>query len=167
MKKLALILGIAAVSFSSCKKDLPEVGGTSAQKLANEWWVKLTDGTGADIYHIGYYKLATYNSASNSNEVWVDDLKEGYGFKVKANANFDNLTFAGATAANEYYNPARPTNFPQTVTITEGKVLQGAGHSKTGNVTDSIYMKVEFSDDPGTIYTVSGTARTKYLEDDY
>ena len=36
-----------------------------------------------------------------------------------------------------------------------------------GNVVDSIHMKVEFSDDPGTIYEMNGTARTRFAEDDY
>lgn len=166
MKKLALIVGIAIVGFSSCKKELPDVGGTSAQKIANEWWCTLTNN-GTDVYHIGYFKLSTYNTAANNNQVWVDDLKGGYGFKVKAAADFTNLTFSGATASNEYYNPASPASFPQTVTITDGKVLPGVGHSRTGNVTDSINMKVEFSDDPGRVWTISGTARTKYVEDDY
>jgi hypothetical protein len=166
MKKLALILSITIVALSSCKKELPEVGGTSAQKIANEWWVTLTQN-GTDIYHIGHYKLSTYNTADNNNTIWVDDLKGGYGFKVKANADFTNLGFSAATAANEYYLSTNPAKFPQTVTITEGKVLPGLGHSKTGNVTDSINMKVEFSDDPSTTYTISGTARTRYTEDDY
>jgi hypothetical protein len=28
-------------------------------------------------------------------------------------------------------------------------------------------MKVEFSDDPGTIYEMNGTARTRFIEDEY
>jgi hypothetical protein len=41
------------------------------------------------------------------------------------------------------------------------------GHSKSGNVADSIHMKIEFSNDPGNIYEMNGVARTRFPEDDY
>jgi hypothetical protein len=160
MKKSILILGVVAlVSLVSCKKDLPDPGATSAVKMANEWWVEFKDNTGADIFSLGHFKLSTYNSAANNNEIWIDDLENSWQFKVKAQADYSNLTFAANQQDNEYY--------PIKVNITEGKVLPGLGHSKTGNVTDSITMKVEFSDDPGNVYTISGHGRTKFAEDEY
>ncbi|MGZ3837578.1 MAG: lipid-binding protein [Flavisolibacter sp.] len=159
MKKITIIISVLTLGFVSCKKDLPDVGGTAAQKVANEWWVELKDSTGADLYNLGHFKISTYNTAANNNEIWVDDLKNAWSFKVKAQVDYSNLTFKASAQDNEYY--------PIKVNITNGKVLPNAGHSKTGNVADSLYMKVEFSDDPGNIYTISGTARTKFAEDEY
>jgi hypothetical protein len=157
MKKFICIALVSMVVISACKKNLPDPGATSAVKIANEWWVTLKQGT-SDL--IGkHVKIATYNTSSNSDSIWVDDLENTWQFKVKAKANFDSLTFTTSQAQNEYYNI--------TVNLTNGKIFPGKGRSKTGNVTDSIYMQAEFSDDPGTIYTISGHARTRFAEDEY
>src|SRR3954471_17918702 len=158
MKRISIILTAAVVIlFASCKKNLPDIGGTSAQKIANEWWVTLDQGGTKDFYGIGHFKMATYNTAANNDSIWVDDFGNGWGFKVKAKADYSNLTFAQPTpAANEYYGI--------TVKITEGKVILGGGHSKSGNIVDSIHFKVEFSDDAGTVYEMNGHARTKFIE---
>jgi hypothetical protein len=156
MKKLLSILAITSVALSSCKKNLPDPGRTAPQNLANEWWVTLTLN-GQD--QVGHQKIATYNTSANTGEIWVDDLGNVWNFKVKATADLNNLTFAASKAQNQYYNI--------TVDITNGKVLPNAGHSKTGQVTDSINMQVKFSDDPGNTYTIAGTARTRWAQDDY
>jgi hypothetical protein len=157
MKKLAIVALAISTAFVSCKKELPDVGATSAQKVANEWWVTMKDASGADL--AGVFKLSTYNTSANNGDIWVDDLEHSWQFKVKAQVDYNNLTFKAANQGNEYY--------PITVTINDGKVLLNAAKSKTGNTTDSIYFKVEFSDDPGSIYTISGHARTKFAEDEY
>jgi len=157
MKKIICIAISGIVMFSACKKNLPDPGATSAVKMANEWWVTLKRGN-TDL--IGtHVKIATYNTSSNADSIWVDDLENTWQFKVKAKANFDSLSFTTSQAQNEYYNI--------TVNLTNGKIFPNQGRSKTGNVTDSIYMQAEFSDDPGTIYTISGHARTRFSEDDY
>ena len=168
MKKIYLFgITLTILVFTSCQKK-PDIGGTAAEKMANEWWVTLDQGGTQDVYGIGHFQIATYNSAANDNTIWVDDLTNGWGFKSKVTADYNTLTFAAANGAdNEYYDPAHPTKYPIKVTITEGKIIPNGGHSKTGVVTDSIYMKVEFSDDPGTIYTMPGHARTRFAEDDY
>ncbi len=159
MLKYFSIFALGLMICSSCKKDLPEVGGTSAEKLANEWWVTLDSVGVPDFYGIGNFKIATYNTAANDNTIWVDDLENGYQVKFKATADYTNLTFSAQAAANEYY--------PVTVNLTEGKIFPNAGHSKSGNIVDSIHMKLEFSDDPGFIYEMNGVARTRLIEDDY
>ena len=55
----------------------------------------------------------------------------------------------------------------ETVKFYEGKVITGGGMSKSGVVVDSIYLKVEFSDDPGVIYEIKGHQRTGFFEDEY
>jgi hypothetical protein len=134
------------------------VGGTSAEKVANEWWVTFTVN-GADIYGLGHQKLATYNTAANNNEIWIDDYENTWQYKVKALVDYSNLTFKATQADDEYHGVK--------VNITNGKFLLGAGRSKTGNVADSIYFQAEFSDDPGTINTIAGHSRTRFSEDDY
>ena len=153
MKKIFLFLIVSVLIIASCSKN-PDVGGTAAQKVANEWWVQV-DGNG----HFG--KLITSNTSANNDSIWIYDVGTSvWDFKVKAKVDYTNLTFA--TNAKSIF-PGYNIN----VKITDGKVLPGLGHSKTGDKTDSIYMKMEFSDDPGTIYTVTGHARTKFAEDEY
>ena len=163
MKKFVAIV-FASFLFIACNKNLPNVGGTSTQALANEWWVTYTVG-GADVLGIGHVKIATYNSSANNNELWIDDmgnLDTSYSFKVKATADVNNLTFSATNATNINYSTG--SSYPQTVSITNGKVLLNAAHSRTGNVTDSIYMEANIS---GTTYVISGYARTRWPEDDY
>ncbi|HYH14534.1 MAG TPA: lipid-binding protein, partial [Flavisolibacter sp.] len=164
MKKLALIIIVAVTALTACEKEKPEVGGTGAEKVANEWWVQFTlDGNAVKN---GFFAIATYNTASSQDSIWVDDLTHSFGFKSKAKVDLNNLTFAAANVQNTYFNPARPTSYPATtVSIINGKVLPGAGHSKAGNATDSIYVEVEFSDKPGAKYVLSGHARTGFEED--
>lgn len=163
MKRLSIIaITITIIVFSACQKK-PDVGGTSTQKLANEWWVQLFDPGGALVYPTTYYgHIATYNTSGDTgNQLWVDDQGEIWDFKVKANANPSNLTFDVKNAVSVI------DNYHIKVTITDGKIIENGGKSKTGVLTDSIYMKVEFEDDPGTIYTIRGHARTRFAEDDY
>jgi hypothetical protein len=168
MKKQLILILLSGVLLASCKKSLPDVGNTAAVKMANEWWVTLDLGNQKDYYGIGHFKIATYNASSNDNKMWVDDFKNGWGFKTKVTADYNALTFSlPAGGDNLYFDPSKPTAYPSTVKITNGKVLLNAAHSRSGNVTDSIYFNVEFSDDPGTIYTYAGCARTRFNEDDY
>jgi hypothetical protein len=167
MKRFTIIyLVLITTAMVSCKKD-PHIGGTAAEKIANEWWVTLTQN-GNDVFGIGHFHLSTYNTSANDTTIWVDDEKNGYGFKAKAKADFDNLNFmTSGNASNLYYNPSSPTAFPQSVAIQSGKILPNAAHSKAGNTTDSLYMKIQFSDDPANTYVISGYARTRFAEDDY
>jgi len=158
MKKIILALGITAFLFSSCDK-LPVIDGTAAQKMANEWWITLDSAGKVDYSGIGHFKIATYNTSVNNDSLWIDDLNHGWGVKFKAKADYNNLSFIAGNAPNSYS--------PITVNLIEGKILLMAGHSKSGNVVDSIHMKVEFSDDPGAIYEMNGHARTRFTEDDY
>lgn len=165
MRRIATYIA-AVILLASCKKELPEVGNTAAVNMANEWWVTLDYGTQKDVFHIGHFKIATYNAASNDNKMWVDDFKNGWGFKTKVVADYGALTFSVPVGDNLYYDPTNPV-FPSTVKITNGKIFPGIGHSKSGNATDSISFNIEFSDDPGTVYTYAGHARTRFSEDEY
>lgn len=164
MKRILAIAILGSFIFTSCDKNLPDPGGTSTQALSNQWWVTYTVN-GADVLGIGHIQIATYNSSSNNNELWVDDLghgRAGARFKVKTTADLNSRTFSATNATNLSYTTGS-TN-PQTITITNGVVIPGAAHSRTGNVTDSIYMQANIG---GTTYTIAGYARTRWPEDDY
>ena len=156
-KKLLGMLIIVTIFSLSCKKDV-HPGETAAVKAAHGWWVTFTLG-GSDVYGLGTFFINTYNTSANDDSLWVDDLGHSWQFKVKTKIDYSNLTFSTNNAPNEYYNI--------TVNLTEGKILPLAGKSKSGNVTDSIYFKANFSDDPSNTYVISGTARTSFIEDDY
>ncbi|OQP63507.1 hypothetical protein A3860_24515 [Niastella vici] len=147
-----IILFFGAACMWACSKDLPDAGGTSAKEFANEWWVKIND-TGKVV------KLSTYNTSLNPDSMWVDDLKHLGSFKCKAKIDVSALTFSVQNSSNTYS--------AVTVNITNGKILKNAGVSKTGNVVDSIYMEVEFSNKPGIKNKIAGSARTRWDEDDY
>lgn len=166
MKKIPILLIFMAVSMgvlsTSCQKSI-DVGATSAVKVANDWWCQLTDTTGQVL--VSYAPFATYNTSENDDSMWVDDNENLYGFKVKAKFNSDG-TFETASSFNADYDPSNPTDFPETVTITDGKVLSNAAKSKTGVTVDSIYMKIKFSGDPDT-YLIEGLAKTGWDADNY
>jgi len=160
MKKLSII-GLALtvlviLGLTSCKRTLPDYGRTSTVKFSNGWWCNLYQG-GSALYAKPAF-FSTYNTSAGDS-IWVDDLANLWDFKVKAAIDQAGLTFSTKNAQNEYYDIQ--------VTITDGKILPKAGHSITGLATDSIYMKVVFSDDPTTTYEIKGTARTGQEADDY
>lgn len=166
MKKILLILSLSIFVFISCQK-VQDPGATSAVKVANEWWVTLDSVGISDYYGLAPQKILTYNTASNDNTIWVDDSKNTYGFKIKASVDYNNLTFVSdPLAANEYFIPGS-TSFPETVKLTDGKIFPKMGHSRSGNIVDSIHFKIEFSDNPGFIYEINGVERSKFAEDDY
>lgn len=152
---LSVVLSIIAIS---CKKTLPDYGHTATEKASNGWWITFTLG-GVDVYNLGHQFFSTYNTSLNPDSIWIDDLGHTWNFKCKTAINYPALTFSTTSSQNTYYN--------DTVTIQNGKILLKAGHSKSGNVTDSIYMEATFSDDPTDKYIISGTARTGFIEDDY
>jgi hypothetical protein len=170
MKKIHLylltLLTLAGL-LSACEKDDPEVGYTAIGKAAGEWWVtyqvETSPGVLEDIYHLGHVPLLSYNTSDNaSNQIWLDEGSV-WPFKVKSGFDASNMSFTATNAPSIVQSNKK--NF--TLTVTDGKVLLGGGKSKTKVATDSIYFRAEFSDDPGTIYHISGHRRTGFLEDEY
>jgi hypothetical protein len=171
MKKIYLYL-LALIStaglLSACEKDDPEVGYTAIGKATGEWWVtykvETSPGTFEDIYQVGYTPLLSYNTSDNAaNLIWLDDQGNFWPYKFKSGFEGSTMTFSATNAPSIVQSGGN--NF--TVNITEGKVILGGGLSKTKVPTDSIYFQAEFSDDPGTIYHVSGHRRTGFLEDEF
>lgn len=179
MKRLFIILGLGVLTLGSCVKNRPDTGGTTTEKMANEWYVQLFLPNGSPAYAPDYHgRIATYNTSANDNQIWIDDFPhisgtswtgDIYAFRFKAQADLSNMTFSATKSPSELkgFVGTTPVNYIINVNVTDGKVIPDGGRSKTGVTTDSIYMKIEFSDDPGTIYTLKGHGRTRFAEDDY
>lgn len=147
------LIVIALGSITACKRTLPDFGHTAVEKMANNWWVTV-DGSA------GHYYFATYNASSNSaDSLWIDDINATIGLKALTVANYAKLTFSATLSPNQDQS--------DSVSVFNGKVITLGGHSKSGVATDSLYLQVVFSDDPGDTTTIAGTARTGLIEDDY
>lgn len=174
MKKILLIIA-AGVLMAACAKD--EIGGAATEALAGEWYVTAVaiDGNGevvydaAELFGIGHFHLDTYNTSSNSaTEMWIDDNGSFWEFKTKMSVDLASKTFQTADAPNAYY----PNPEDCLITITNGKILNGAATTPGKMPADSIVFHVSFSDDsyPGmygyTQYRIAGYRYTGLVNDD-
>ena len=164
MKKvLYLATMLLCMAITSCQKE--EIGGTATESLAGQWYVQANmvndDGSVIeDPYGLGRFQILTYNtSANNPNEIWVDDIKNFWNFKVKANGDINTLTFGAVNAENQRGDEI-------TINITNGKIIKNGGMQNNGSPADYITMDVEFSDDPGTIYRLEGVRYSGLAEND-
>jgi hypothetical protein len=155
------LLFCLAIANMACQED-PAPGGTVAEKVAGEWYVKFyaDDGSGnLELLDAGYYLAMTFNTAANNDSIWVNQL-DVLGFQVKAAFKKSDNTFdvVGGTNLED----------DNEVTIADGKVLIGKGRSTSGVKTDSIHFVASFSDD-GFVdeYVVAGHRRTGFLEDEH
>ena len=155
---LKIFLSIAVVGLIwSCSKK-PDVENTSTVKMAGEWFTQYYDGGTAVTDH---HKIITYNTSDPaSNKLWVFD-EEVWPFKAKFDIDYQSLTFKSLAATDNLEISGKK------IKVYEGKVIPLGGRSKSGNIVDSIYLKLEFSDDPGTIYEIRGHQRTGFFEDEY
>ncbi len=158
IKKLSYLLFSFAliVSFVSCDQEesIADPSSIVTEAVRGTWVVDMTwDGSFYD-----HNTINTYNTSSLAdNEIWIDDLKHGWGLKAKVNFDLGTLTFSASSADELYYGV--------TVNVTEGKIIKGGATAPSGDVVDSIYFKVEFSDIPGEIWEYSGYKSTAKIED--
>ena len=164
MKKvLYLATMLLCMAITSCQKE--DIGGTATESLAGQWYVQanMVNADGSvieDPYGLGRFQILTYNtSANNPNEIWIDDIKNFWNFKVKANGDINTLTFGAASAENQRGDEI-------TINITNGKIIKNGGMQNNGSPADYITMDVEFSDDPGTIYRLEGVRYSGLEEND-
>jgi len=167
MKKyILLFITISVFAFQSCEKEF-DPGGTLVEKMAGDWYCELQFEDGGEwvnllsLYGFDYFLMTTYNTAANNNELFLDDGDALWPFKGKVICDVANLTFnTGGKQTTNLYDEDIPFE------VKNGKVLLGEGLSVAGHVTDSIYMEVEFADDPGEIYRIVGHRRTGFTDDD-
>ena len=144
---------LLCMAITSCQKE--DIGGTATESLAGQWYVQanMVNADGSvieDPYGLGRFQILTYNTSANTpNEIWIDDIKNFWNFKVKANGDINTLTFGAASAENQRGDEI-------TINITNGKIIKNGGMQNNGSPADYITMDVEFSDDPGTIYRLEG-----------
>lgn len=167
MKKY-LILLFAALSFSltGCEETDVEPGGTAVEKMAGAWYVtweqKDAQGVWQDVLG-GTVEVDTYNTAANvPTEMW---LKETYllNTALKVATDYAGRTFGMSEttiAVNE-----KTWGAPKiTLSITDGKVLEGAATTPSGMPADSIVFFVNVQGDD--TYKVAGFRRTGFAEDE-
>ena len=160
MKKLLVYIAFIAFAFTSCDSvDLPEITGTKVQAMSGEWFVYVADAAGNDL--TGYTLLTTSNTAADNATDLLWDDHGTWPSKFVAKVNIANLTFDPSTGTANLANP------DAAVSIKEGKVIKNGATSTGGNVTDSIYVRLEFADDPGNDYIYTGYKRTGFLEDEH
>jgi len=153
-----LYLGAIIICFTACSKK-PDVEYTSTYKMAGDWWVEtFEDGAPWDDFQ----RIYTYNTSDpSSNQLWVDDQKHIWPFKGKFDVDYSSLSFKAKTGIPNLSETGK------TIDVIEGKIIPKGGHSKTGVVVDSIYLKLKFSDGGGSTYELKGHQRTGFFEDEY
>jgi hypothetical protein len=155
-----VLFGIFTMTvLASCENDGYDdydLGTTPSVEMNGEWYINGSDASGLLFEHA---KHVTYDSNEGNNTMYINDNKTGWYLKGKVVVDTKALTFS-ATAEPNLLDSG-------TFTITEGKILKGAAHSRAGNVTDSIYFKGVFSYQPTRVITFAGHKRTGFLEDNY
>jgi hypothetical protein len=175
MKKyisFALMTIALSFGFASCDVETnEEPGGTNVQNMAGRWVVSVSqvDENGnvkyqpEDLFGIMDVDLLTFNTAANSStEMWIDDDGNFWAFKFKMPVDYVAGTFSVTNvpydAANqEIADAIAAGNTPkdkdgndlvaETATISDGKIMYGAGHNIHGMPTDSIAFYITFTDD--------------------
>ncbi len=149
-----------ATTIYSCQEKL-EIGGTTTEKLAGEWWFAILDENGDVMfdYEAIASRMSTYNSAQNiASEIWIDDFQDGWEVKAKVSANIENLSFGSVDSVFNVY-------MDENMIIKDGQIWEQAATSKDGNVTDSIRFTLVFRD--GTTLIYAGQRHTGFEEDEY
>jgi len=128
-------------------------------EMSGDWYVQTF--VGSDV--VGGYSLITTSntSADDGTEIQIFDQQNIWWFNAKVPVNLGALTFAGDDLASDV------DGYEITVNITNGSIVKGGTISTSGKTTDSISFDIEFSDDPGTIYTIAGYKSTGFLEDEH
>lgn len=167
MKKY-LILLFAALSFTltGCEETDIEPGGTAVEKMAGLWDVtweqQNAQGQWEDVLG-GTVSLNTYNTAANvATEMW---LKEGYLLNTALKVSTDYPARAFQMGETTVAVDEDTWGAPEIkLTITDGKILEGAATTPSGMPADSILFFVNVEGD-GT-YKVAGFRHTGFAEDE-
>ncbi len=164
--KHVIILCLGTFMLTACDdwgEFEPEV--IPGSELAGEWYVQYTIG-GVDVYGLGHNTfLTSTTSAADGNELLLNDQSNFWDFIVKSPMDVSSKTFGLSSASDSLDNLV--DGYPIKIRVVNGEVFPDGGRSKTGVQVDSIYFEVEFADDPGTIYEISGHERTGFGMDEY
>ncbi|MBC7885724.1 MAG: hypothetical protein H7X99_09630 [Saprospiraceae bacterium] len=148
------------LSVMSCDlTNTPDIEGTQLQEMCGEWWFRISSG--GDLVVPNYFMVTTSNTAANTNTDLLLDDHGTWPCKIKCTVDLSSMTFISQNSISNFYDEDISVN------IKEGKILKDAATTTGGNVSDSIYIKFEFADDPGTEYIYAGYKRTGFLEDEH
>ncbi|SDG78241.1 Lipid-binding putative hydrolase [Dyadobacter soli] len=152
---IALVFGLLSCDLGS----EPTIEGTKLKAMCGEWFVLILN-EGEDVGN-GYHLITTSNTAANNETDLILDDHETWPAKIITKVNLPAMTFdAAQNLPNAYADTIQ-------VSVIEGKILKGAATTTGGNKTDSIYVKFEFSDAPGTQFEYAGYRRTGFSEDEH
>ena len=152
----ALTLGVClGLDSGSTETDEP-AGGTAVEKMAGHWVVVadiIEDGqVYEDPYGIGPWDMYTYNTANDdTDQMWLSDFGNFWAYELKVDIDLNAMTFG--VNHGFIYNDGEEDQF---CTITDGRIIPNGGENVNGKPTDAIEYKIEFTDDPGTIYYIHG-----------
>ena len=157
-----ILLLVVSAFFISCDNDGYEdydAGGTNVEDVSGEWYVQLLL---EEEVIVDYSLISTYNTAANTgSEMWVDDHQNIWWFKVKTPVNVQAKSFSGTGLASNV------DDYEITVNISNGMIAENGATTTEGDVADGISFDIEFSDDPGNVYTVEGYRKTGFLEGEH
>ena len=159
MKSISILLLVLSISVFSCQKKV-EKEYNWAYPVAGDWTVRAAeDGKEPSAP----FEVKIYNTSFGQDSIWIDDYHGNFwDMKLKAKVDMTAKTFETSGSDNINYmieveeNGETVERYP-IFKVMEGKVIN----------TDSIYLKMEFEDDPagpGNIYTISGHRTTSYEE---
>lgn len=156
---LSIIIASLVMGLFSCETmEEPDIKNTSTWPLNGEYWVKYEDPAGNAIFSTRHKMIITNTSANKGDSILVSD--QGTGFKFKAAANMEGLSFN----VSDY-----PVDDTTNLSISNGKLMVDATQTKSEKVvTDSLYMEMEVVTPSGTQQlTISGYKYTGWPEDNY
>lgn len=159
MKSIYVIIAVLLLGTGCRKEKDTDAGATATKEMAGAFWVQVKVDNVPVVPD--YFKIITYNTSENiGTKMWIDDQETLWPFKFKIDVNPVTKTFTATDAVSSYTNI--------TVKLANGKILDKVSKGPSTNaVTDSIYFEAEFSDDPGTVYQLTGYRRTGWPEDDH
>ena len=159
MKSIYVFIALLLLGTACRKEKDTDAGATATKEMAGAFWVQVKVDNVPVVPD--YFKIITYNTSENiGTKMWIDDQETLWPFKFKIDVDPVAKTFSAADAVSTYTSI--------TVKLANGKILDKVTKGPvTNTVTDSIYFEAEFSDDPGTVYQLTGYRRTGWPEDDH
>jgi hypothetical protein len=151
MKKnsLGILTVLSVIVFWSCQPKF-EKEYSWAYPIAGDWTLNAyVDGE----YAYGPFEMKSYNTSFGKDSIWFDDYPTAtsanfWQIKYKVAANMTSKSFQTTGSINAV------AGYPIDIKVSNGIVVNN----------DSISFDIEFEDDPGTIYTLSGHRTTSYDE---
>lgn len=151
---LVMVVALGACDPNDTIEDYKTETTSIGAMLAGEWYVTYTDIATGDEWD--FSKITTYNTAENTDKMWIVGSESYWDFKRVVDVNVEENTFSieGVDGDNN------------ALYVKNGQVFPGLGTTDAGNVTDSIYMEVEFAS-RGMKMILAGVRRTGFLEDEH